>query len=184
REILAWWDGNRAAGRASLLFCYVLGKSQRILAELRQLTDREAWVHGALEPFNEAYREAGVKLLDTRLVRETEKGASFAGQLVLAPLTARGTPWMKRMGPREEAFASGEMRIRGRRRRRSFDRGFALSDHADWPGLIRTIRETAAERIFAMHGHAEALARWLREQGMDAQVLHAGPGAERSEQGD
>jgi putative mRNA 3-end processing factor len=184
REVLQWWDAGRAAGRASVLYCWILGKAQRLLAELAALTDREVWVHGAMEPFNMLYREAGVRLLPTRLVRETEKGASFAGQLVLAPLTARGTPWARRMGAHESAFASGEMRIRGRRRRRSFDRGFALSDHADWPGVLRTVRETGAERIFVSHGHREALARALREQGLDARALQAGLGAEPSEEGD
>ncbi len=184
REILAWWDANRAAGRAAVLYCYALGKAQRLLAELALLTDREVWVHGAIEPFAELYRSAGVSLLPTRLVAETEKGKSFAGQLVLAPPMARGSLWARRLGPREEAFASGHMRVRGLRRRRSFDRGFALSDHADWPGLLRTVRETGAERVFATHGHREPLARALREQGLDARALSAGLGAEQSEEGD
>ena len=184
RDVLAWWDGNRQAGRAAVLFCTILGKAQRILGELAKLTDREVWLHGALEAMTDVYRQAGVAMLPTRLVRETEKGASFAGQLVIAPLMARGGPWGRRLGPREEAFASGEMRVRGRRRRRSFDRGFALSDHADWPGILRTIRETGAQRIFALHGHSETLARYLREQGLEAQPLKAGLGAEPHEEGD
>jgi len=184
RDLLGWWDGNRAAGRASVLFCTILGKAQRILGELAGLTDREVWLHGAIEPMTAVYRAAGVAMLPTRLVRETEKGTSFAGQLVIAPLMARGGPWGRRLGPREEAFASGEMRVRGRRRRRSFDRGFPLSDHADWPGILDTVRETRAERIFAFHGHAEVLARYLREQGLDARPLKAGLGAEPSEEGD
>ena len=171
RDILGWWDANRAAGRASVLYCYVLGKSQRILAELARLTDREVWVHGAFETMNEAYREAGVTLLPTRLVRDTEKGASFAGQLVLAPPAARGTTWVRRMGAHEGAFASGEMRIRGRRRRRSFDRGFALSDHADWPGILRTIEQSSARRVLATHGYREALVHWLRDRGTDADLV-------------
>ena len=72
---------------------------------------------------------------------------------------------MKRFRSFEQAFASGLLRIRGTRRRRGFDRGFVLSDHADWPGLLRTIRETGAERVYAMHGHREALVRYLRELG-------------------
>ena len=183
-EILAWWDSNRTAGRAAVLYCYALGKSQRILAELARLTDREAWVHGAMQGFIEDYRNAGVRLLSTRWLTETAKGTSFAGQLVLAPLSARGSVWARRLGPREEAFASGEMRIRGRRRRRSLDRGFALSDHADWPGVLRTIRETGCERVLAAHGHRSALVRALTESGIDARVLQAGLGAEPDEEGD
>jgi putative mRNA 3-end processing factor len=87
----------------------------------------------------------------------------LVGELVLAPITARGTPWMKRFRSFEQAFASGILRIRGTRRRRGFDRGFVISDHADWPGLLRTVRETGAERVLATHGHRETLVRYLRE---------------------
>ena len=163
REIVAWWQGN--ARKASVLFCYALGKAQRLLAEIVRLADRPAWVHGMVEPFAQAYRECGVRLLETRHVAE-ERG--LLGELVLAPITARGTPWMKRFRALEQGFASGLLRIRGTRRRRGFDRGFVISDHADWPGLLRTIRETGAGRVYATHGHREALVRWLRESGVEA----------------
>jgi putative mRNA 3-end processing factor len=63
------------------------------------------------------------------------------------------------------------MRLRGVRRRRGADRGFVLSDHADWDELHTAIRETGAERIFATHGYTEIFARWLVTQGFDAQVV-------------
>ena len=163
REILAWWQGNE--GKASLLFCYAFGKAQRLLAELSRLTDRPAFAHGAVEMVNENNRSAGVPLLPTRVIGEEKK---FAGELVLAPVTARGSPWMKRFRSFESGFASGLLRIRGTRRRRGFDRGFVISDHADWPSLLSTIRETGAARVLATHGHREALVRFLRESGVDA----------------
>lgn len=163
REILGWWQGNQ--DQASLLFCYAFGKAQRLLAELGRLTDRPAFVHGAVEAVSEHYRAAGVRLLPTRVLGEEKK---FAGELVLAPLPARGTPWMKRFGRFESGFASGLLRIRGTRRRRGFDRGFVISDHADWPSLLTTIRETGAARVLATHGHREALVRYLRESGLEA----------------
>ena len=168
REIVAWRDADPR--KASVLFCYALGKAQRLLAELAALTDRPVWVHGAVESFSAVYREQGVRLLATRHLAE-EKG--LAGELVMAPLTARGTPWMKRFRSFETAFASGLLRIRGTRRRRGFDRGFVVSDHADWPGLLETIRETGASKVLATHGHREALARWLRESGVEAAPLGA-----------
>ncbi|MGE5116154.1 MAG: DNA ligase-associated DEXH box helicase, partial [Betaproteobacteria bacterium] len=76
-----------------------------------------------------------------------------------------------------DAFASGWMQLRGTRRRRGVDRGFVLSDHADWPGLQRAIRESGAERVIVTHGYAAVLVRWLREQGLEA-------GAFRTEYGD
>ena len=154
-----------------MLFCYTAGKAQRILAELARLTDRPAFVHGAMLATIEAYREAGVHMLPTASVTEQPKGRKFSGELVLAPLSARGTPWMRRLGVHSDAFASGLMRVRGVRRQRAFDRGFVLSDHADWPALLETIAETGASRVLATHGHAEPLARYLREQGIDAGVM-------------
>lgn len=171
REILDWWEEGRAAGRASVLFCYALGKAQRILAALAPLTDRPVWVHGTVEPLTECYREAGVEMLPTRLVSETTKGQSFAGELVLAPPSAGGSTWMRRFGPASTGFASGWMRVRGTRRRRGFDRGFEVSDHADWPDLLDTIEETGATRVLTTHGYSDALARYLRERGLDAAVL-------------
>ena len=96
REIFDWWEANREAGRASVLFCYALGKAQRILGELARLTDRSAFVHGSIDPLNECYRRAGIAMLPTRPVSETAKGQSFAGELVLAPPSAGGLTWMRR----------------------------------------------------------------------------------------
>jgi putative mRNA 3-end processing factor len=171
-EILRWWDGNREAGRASVLFCYALGKAQRILAELARLTDRPVHLHGAMAPLVACYREAGVEMLPTQQVSEVAKGTSFAGALVLAPPSAGGSTWMRRFGEHEQAFASGWMRVRGNRRRRGFDRGFVLSDHADWPELLRTVKETEAARVLVTHGAQDTLARYLREaMGVDAAPL-------------
>ena len=171
REVWGWWEANREAGRASVLFCYALGKAQRLLGELARLTDRTVFVHGSVEPLNEVYRRAGVEMLPTRPVAETVRGQSFAGELILAPPSAGGSTWMRRFGSSSTAFASGWMRVRGTRRRRGFDRGFAISDHADWPDLLRTVRETGAEQVLTTHGYAGSLARYLREQGMAASTL-------------
>jgi putative mRNA 3-end processing factor len=171
REIYQWWEETRARGKACVLFCYVLGKAQRLLAELTRFTDRAVYVHGMIEPVTDLYRAAGVKMLPTLPVAETAKGKQFAGELVLAPPSARGTPWAKRFGDYSPAYASGWMRVRGTRRRQGFDRGFALSDHADWPALLQTIEETGARRVLVTHGYTEPLARWLREQGLDAAAL-------------
>jgi len=171
REIFEWWEHNQAKGRAALLFCYALGKAERILSELAAFTDRRVFIHGALAGLVDAYRAQGVRMLMTEVATELPKGTSFAGELVLAPISARGTLWMRRFGDREEAFASGWMRLRGTRRRRAFDRGFALSDHADWPALLRTVRETGARRVLVTHGYSEPLARYLRETGLDASAV-------------
>ncbi len=171
-QIFDWWSANREAGVASVLFCYAMGKAQRILAELAVLTDRPVLVHGAVEGLVELYRAAGVRMLPTLKVSETAKGKSFAGELILAPPAAGGSTWMRRFGAsRRTGFASGWMRVRGTRRRKGVDRGFALSDHADWPALLRTIEETGARRVLVTHGYADELSRYLGERGVAAEAL-------------
>jgi len=175
-DIAAWWSANREAGRTSVLFCYTIGKAQRLLAELMRVTDRSVYVHGMMLAMIDAYRESGVAMLPVAPVIERARGArsavrSFAGELVLAPLSARGTPWMRRLGDVSDGFASGLMRVRGVRRQRGFDRGFVLSDHADWPALLQTVTETGATRVLTTHGHAEPLARYLGERGLQSGII-------------
>ena len=172
--IFEWWERNRAAGVASVLFCYALGKAQRVLAELTRHTGRPVLVHGAVEALTALYREAGVAMLPTVPVAEQPARRSYAGELILAPLSASGSTWMRRFGTHETAFASGWMRVRGTRRRKGYDRGFVLSDHADWPALLRTVEETGARRVLVTHGYAEELASYLRERGYDTGVLETG----------
>jgi putative mRNA 3-end processing factor len=170
-DIAAWWESNAAEKRTSVLFCYTIGKAQRVLAELARLTDRPVLVHGMMLGTIEAYREGDVVMLPVQPATERPRGTSFAGELVLAPLSARGTPWMRRLGDLSDAFASGLMRVRGVRRQRAFDRGFVLSDHADWPALLQTIDETGATRVLVTHGHAEPLARHLASRGLQTAVI-------------
>jgi putative mRNA 3-end processing factor len=170
-DLLAWWDRNRGRALTSIVFCYTIGKAQRLLAELAPFVDRPIWVHGMLAPMIDVYCGAGIALAPTRTLVERPRGTSFAGELVLAPPSARGTPWMRRLGEISDALASGLMRVRGVRRQRAYDRGFVLSDHADWPALLETIADSGAARVLATHGHAEPLARFLREQGIDAGTI-------------
>jgi putative mRNA 3-end processing factor len=190
-DLLAWRDANTVEGRTSVLFCYTIGKAQRVLAELRRVTDTPAYVHGMMLGMIDVYRDAGIGMLAVRPVieRTTRGRASTAqpspiGQLVLAPLSARGTPWMRRLGDISDAFASGLMRVRGVRRQRAFDRGFVLSDHADWPALLDTIKQTGASRVLATHGHAEPFARHLASLGLQTGTLRTaweGEGAQSDE---
>jgi putative mRNA 3-end processing factor len=183
-EMLDWWELNRARNLTSVVFCYTLGKAQRLLAELARRTDRPVYVHGMMLSMIAAYRERGIEMSAIKPLIEQPRGASFAGELVLAPLSARGTPWMRRLGDISDAFVSGLMRVRGVRRQRAFDRGFVLSDHADWPQILQTISDTGASRVLASHGHAEPLARYLASQGLQSGVLRTaweGEGLEEHE---
>jgi len=173
----AWWRANAAAGRASVLFCYAFGKAQRILAGV-DASIGPIVCHGAVEPLNRAYRAAGVALPPTSLVTEVADRRSLAGALVLAPPSAGGSTWMRRFPDPSDAFASGWMAVRGARRRRALDRGFVLSDHADWPGLHAAIGASGAERVFVTHGYVPVMVRWLASQGLDAQSFETEFGGE------
>jgi putative mRNA 3-end processing factor len=174
REVLQWWQSNRSEGRTSVLYAYALGKAQRLLAGLASLTEGQAglpgpiYSHGAVEIINRAYRETKIKLPDTTYVGEAGSVVDWSTALVVAPPSAHGTPWSRRFGLASSAFASGWMRLRGTRRRRAIDRGFVLSDHVDWPGLLAAIDGTGAETVLLTHGYTAVVARWLREHGKDA----------------
>ncbi|GAA4357840.1 ligase-associated DNA damage response exonuclease [Variovorax defluvii] len=177
-EIDGWWRANAAQGRASVLLCYAFGKAQRILHGVDAAIGPIV-VHGAVEPLNAVYRAAGVALPPT--LRVTDPGVDAAllkRSLVLAPPSAQGTPWMRRFGHYSDAFASGWMQLRGTRRRRGVDRGFVMSDHADWPGLQQAIAGTGAERVYVTHGSVAVMVRWLAESGLDARAFHTEYGDE------
>ena len=178
REIVEWRDACAAEGVAAVLFCYALGKAQRVLAELAAFDDQPVLLHGAIAAGVEVYRRAGIALPATEPVSEQARGADFAGRLVLAPPSAAGSAWMRRFRRAQTGFASGWMRIRGNRRRRNHDRGFVVSDHADWPDLMRTVRETGAARVIATHGNTDAIVRALRDGGVDAGAFRTGYGGE------
>jgi putative mRNA 3-end processing factor len=103
-------------------------------------------------------------------VTETDK-PSLRRALVLAPPSAAGSPWLRRFGDFSDGLASGWMQVRGARRRRALDRGFVLSDHADWPALDTAISATGAERVIVTHGHVPVMVRWLNERGWRAQAF-------------
>ncbi len=178
--IYDWWMWNRAEGNTSILFCYALGKAQRILAELTSRTNDTVLLHGATDPLVSIYRDAGVHMLPTQKL--TDYDGPLEGQLILAPPSAHRSPWMKRFKNISTGFASGWMAVRGVRRGRSYEKGFVLSDHADWPSLVQTVKDTGAKRVLVTHGNKETLAKYLRETlQLDAIPLQTQYGAEEDE---
>jgi len=171
----AWWAANAAAGRASIVYAYSFGKAQRVLAGVDARIG-PIIVHGAVATMDEAYRRSGVALPPTRSVLEATPD-EIRRSLVIAPPSAQGSTWTRRFGDHSDAFASGWMLLRGARRRRNVDRGFILSDHADWPGLLEAIAASGASRVIVTHGYVEPLVRFLGEQGLES-------GAFKTEYGD
>lgn len=167
-DIVRWWQRCKSEGLNAVLFAYALGKAQRLLAELRALIDEPVIVHGAVASINRLYEAQGVALAPDAAPPVSGK---LKGRLVIAPPSAAGSAWLKRFQPCETGYCSGWMQVRGARRRRGHERGFILSDHADWPALLQTIRDSQASLVLPTHGNCEALVRLLGEQGVRASPL-------------
>ncbi len=165
RALRDWWSANRDEGTASVVFAYALGKAQRIAAGLAALGALPGPIacHGAVARINEAYRDAGVALPPMARVADSGRDAEWRGALVLAPPSAQGSAWLARFAPFRTAAASGWMAIRGTRRRANLDRGFVLSDHADWPALNAAVDASGAANVVVTHGYRDEFVRWLAE---------------------
>jgi putative mRNA 3-end processing factor len=175
-EINEWWRQNQASGKTSFITAYSLGKAQRIIKNVDHSIGK-IFTHGAIENTNEVLREAGVELPETtRVTKEVDK-KSLKGNLVIAPPSAINSPWMNQFKPLSLGIASGWMQLRGARRRRAADRGFVLSDHADWNGLLEAVKATEAERVITTHGYTAVFSRYLNDIGISSieeQTLFAG----------
>ena len=176
-DLNAWWAKNAADGRFSICGAYALGKAQRILANLATNTG-PILTHGAIENTNEVLRAQGIALPETIRVTPDLNPKDHAGAFVLTVPSAMNSTWANKFRPSSTAFASGWMALRGVRRRRSADRGFVMSDHADWDGLNAAIKATEAERVFVTHGYTSVFRRWLESQGYDAGIVETEYGEE------
>jgi putative mRNA 3-end processing factor len=180
-QINDWWRANARAGKTSLLFGYTLGKAQRLLAGLDPSIG-PILTHGAVERMTAAYRAAGVLLPPTRYAGTAERKADSSGGIVIAPPYSSASPWIRRFAPYSTGFASGWMLVRGARRRRSLDRGFALSDHVDWPSLLAAVDATEARQVWVTHGYTGPVVRWLQDKGVDASAVQTRFEGERDDE--
>jgi putative mRNA 3-end processing factor len=169
-EIHDWWQHNQSEERTSVIYAYSLGKAQRILASV-DAGIGPIFAHGAVRNLLPHYEAAGIKLPPVEPATKENVRAAKGRGLVIAPPAADGSAWTHSFGEVSTAFASGWMLLRGTRRWRAADRGFAMSDHADWDGLIDSIRATGAERLLVTHGYTAALSRWLGENGWQSEIV-------------
>jgi len=166
-DIQSWIRKNQEGGKTSVLIAYSLGKSQRLLPCVSEVTDK-IFLHGAVYNIHMALVNAGWKLRGVRRVQPDTPKEDYKGAVVIAPSSAEGSPWLKRFTPYEIGVCSGWMQVRGNKRRKNADAGFALSDHADWKGLLQAVNTTEAEKVYATHGFQFAFSRYLNEQGIEA----------------
>ncbi|AIM37083.1 mRNA 3'-end processing factor [Sphingobacterium sp. ML3W] len=179
QDINQWADKNREEHKTTVLIAYSLGKAQRLMQNLAG--HRPIYVHRSIARLNAAIQQAGVSLPSyTEISAETGKDELQAGILIVPP-AMRDTKWIKSLHTAAVGVCSGWMQVRSHRRWQSADAGFALSDHADWNGLIDAIRATEAEKIYVTHGFTSVFARYLTEQGLDAEAVSTQFGVEDDE---
>jgi len=176
-QLNSWWAETAAKGQCAVLGVYALGKAQRILRLLDPAIG-PILTHGAVEATNGVLRGQGLTLPQTVQVTAETDVKTYPGAMILAPPSALGSSWMKKFGPVSTGYASGWMRLRGVRRQRAADRGFVVSDHADWNGLNTAVKATGAERVFVTHGYVRPFSQWLREQGYEAGIVETEFGGE------
>ena len=169
-DLNGWWAACAAAGKTAFLGAYALGKAQRLLTMLDPSIG-PILTHSAVENTNDVLRAQGIPLPAAVRADAELNPKEYPGALVLAPPSALGSAWARKFGAQETAFASGWMALRGVRRRRAGDRGFVISDHADWGGLLWAIKETQAENIYVTHGYTDIFTRFLNDEGWQAKVV-------------
>lgn len=176
QQINHWWNGLKAQGKVAVVFVYALGKAQRVLSGL-DTSIGKIYVHKAIANTNAALK--GIAQIPQVLdVDPSLTKKDYQGSMVLATPGSIGAGWLKKIGPHETASASGWMAMRGTRRRLNTDKGFVLSDHADWKGLNQAVKDSGAENVYVTHGYSSIYSKYLREQGLNAQVLETAFGEE------
>jgi len=179
--IREWIASNKDAGKTSVLIAYSLGKAQRVMQCIREMNIK-IFLHGAIWNVFQTLLKAGYDLPDAERVNPETPKENFKDNIVIAPPSADGTPWMKKFSPYSVGVCSGWMQVRGNVRRRNADAGFALSDHADWKGLLEAVKATGAEKVFVTHGFQSAFSRYLNENGIAAAEVKTEYGGEEEEQ--
>ena len=167
-KINIWWAENQAQKTTSLLMGYSLGKIQRLLKHLDPSIGT-IYTHGATDEMTMVLRAYLDLPATKRITAETSK-KEIEGNLVLAPPAVMGSTWIKKLGNLSTGYASGWMAFRGARRRRAVDRAFVLSDHADWNGLLSSIKATGCENVITTHGYTDLFAQYLSANGWNAKT--------------
>lgn len=179
-QIQSWVSDNRDKGKTSVLVAYSLGKAQRLIKNLADYC--EIYVHNSIANLNEGFLKAGVELPETiRITPELKKEVLQQGIVIVPPAMAEGK-WIKTLQQAATGVCSGWMQVRAGRRWRSADAGFALSDHADWPGLISAIKATEAEKVFVTHGFTATFSKYLNEIGIASEEVKTQYGNEEEEE--
>ena len=156
---------NNSQDKTSLLFCYSLGKAQRLISELSK-TDykNDIYSHKSILKINSCYKRLGKEIISTKAIENIKNPNELKGSIVLLPPSLNKANYIKNFKNVQTAFASGWMSIRALKKRSGYDKGFAISDHTDWDGLLYVVKESEAKNVFFHHGESEAINKYLIEK--------------------
>lgn len=175
-NISDWVLNNSSNGITSILVGYALGKAQRIMKAVEGIG--KIYVHDAVHHINKAFLQSRIILPEYQRIDFTDRPKDLSSSILLVPPALLDSKVLKGIPSAYTAICSGWMQVRGARRWRSADAGFALSDHADWQGLLNAIRATEAEKVYVTHGFKSELTRYLNEIGRQAFEVTTAFGAE------
>lgn len=178
-ELQSWIKENQANGKTSIFIGYSLGKAQRIMKSVEGAG--KIFVHSAIDRLNQCMIESNIAIPNYEVMHQVENKKDFEEQIIIVPPALLGSNMLKKIPNAATAICSGWMQIRGNRRWRAVDAGFAVSDHADWNELVTTVKGTEAERVYVTHGSTEIFSRYLNEQGIYAEPVQTGFGIEEEE---
>lgn len=176
QNLVDWVVNNKKNGNNSILIGYALGKAQRIMKALEGYED--LYVHYAISRINAAFTESGISLPPYKTIDFNDRPKDMKGEIIIVPPSLFGSNLLKNIPNAQTAICSGWMQVRGARRWRSADAGFAISDHADWPGLLTAVKETGAEKVYVTHGFKAEFTRYLNEIGIEAEEITTAFGTE------
>lgn len=169
KELQNWVFQNQQNNRTSVFLGYSLGKAQRILKLIENVDD--VFVHSAIHNLNMAISNAGIDLPKSTLITSDFKKVDVQNKIVILPPALLGSKLIKKIPNVATAICSGWMHIRGNRRWKGVDAGFAVSDHADWDGLLAAVKATEAEKVYVTHGSQAVFSKYLNEIGIEAHEL-------------
>lgn len=176
-----WVSVNKNAGKTSVFVGYSLGKAQRIMKATEGLG--RVFVHNSIAKLNQAFESCGIRLPDYEPADFFNGRKEMQGEIVIVPPALLDSNVIKKIPDAAIAICSGWMQVRGSRRWRSADAGFAVSDHADWGGLLQAIKATDAEKVHVTHGQTAVFSKYLNEIGIPADIVetHFGEDEEAAE---
>ena len=158
--------------RCHLVGAYALGKCQRVILALRKAGyHKPIYLHGAQIRLCELYQQQGIDLGELIAVNDVTDKATLAGEIVLAPPSALADRWSRSLPDVRTVMASGWMQIRARARQKQVELPLIISDHCDWPELLRTIEEVNPNEVWVTHGREDALVHQAQQMGYQAKAL-------------